>query len=106
MKKFLVCYEQLRNREKSMIADGYSEKLLNKGKKVYGPLIKAFATRAQAVQFKRRSSLFTKEEIVRPKSPPILPKKVITRDREVQTEPQVRKRVVIADKDTQTEIEE
>ena len=87
-----------------MIADGYSEKLLNKGKKVYGPLIKAFATRAQAVQFKRRSSLFTKEEAMaaRPMSPAILPKKIIKRDQEVQTELQIKKRIVIADKESQT----
>ena len=51
MKKFLVCYEQLRNREKSMISDGFQEKLLNKGRKLYGPLIKAFATRSESVQF-------------------------------------------------------
>ena len=105
MKKFLTCYEQLRNREKHMIEIGYPEKLLNKGKKIYGPLIKTFATRSHSINFQRRSSLFNKSEIdfKLPSSPPALPKKPKTREREVQTEPQIRKRIVIADKAMQTE---
>ena len=88
-----------------MIEAGYSEKLLNKGKKMYGPLIKTFATRSHAYNFQRRSSLFNKSDsdIQRPTSPAILPKKSKTLDKEVQTEHQNRKRIVIADKTIQTD---
>ena len=48
------CYEQLRECEKSMIAEGYQESLLDKGKKIYGPLIKIFANRSDAKAFTRR----------------------------------------------------
>lgn len=88
MKKFLKCYEQLRECEKRMVVDGYPEKLLNRGKKIYGPLIKVFATRSEATEFKaRRPSLFAKE---RPLSPVIVPKKILMRDREIQTDPYIR----------------
>ena len=41
-----------------MVAAGYREELLNKGHRVYGPLIKIFATRKEAPDSTRRPSLF------------------------------------------------
>ena len=58
LKSFATSYEQLRNCEKSMVAAGYREEFLDKGHRVYGPLIKMFAMRKDAPDFTRRPSLF------------------------------------------------
>jgi len=43
MRKFLTSYEQLRNCEKRMVADGFQEKYFTKSQKSYGRLIKILA---------------------------------------------------------------
>ena len=64
MHKFLLCYEQLRDREKSKISEGYQEKYLSKGKRVYGRLIKIFATRSEAADFRRRPTVIDRSDSV------------------------------------------
>ena len=85
MHKFLLCYEQLREREKSKISEGYQEKYLSKGKRVYGRLIKIFASRSEAADFRRRPTVFDRSESLggmtgrsSPRAPPV--KKVVTKD--------------------------
>lgn len=46
MYKFLASYEQVRNCEKRLIAEGYQEKYFTKNRKNYGPLIKLFVQRS------------------------------------------------------------
>ena len=87
MRKFLASYEQLRDLEKKLISEGYQEKYLNNGNRLYGKLIKIFATRSQAAEFRRRTSLFGKDgRGIRPQSPVILPKKIDKSHKETQTE--------------------
>ena len=52
-----MSYEAMRDREKRLTSQGYQEPLLRKGRK-YGKLIKIFATRSEAAEFRRRPSLF------------------------------------------------
>lgn len=56
LKKFLKSYEQLRVCEKQLIQKGHSEKLFTRGK-IYGRLIKVFATRPSNPQQTRRLSM-------------------------------------------------
>jgi len=51
-----MSYEQLRNCEKNLIRGGHSEKLFTRGR-IYGRLIKVFATRPSNSQQNRRPSL-------------------------------------------------
>ena len=88
MHKFLQCYEQLRDREKLKISEGYQEKHLSKGKRVYGRLIKLFASRSEAADFRRRPTVLDRSEtlggVAGRSSPRAVPVKVVTKDQESQ----------------------
>ena len=59
MLKFLVNYEQMQDREKRLMAEGYPERHTSKGSKMYARLIKIFTERAEATEeFKRRKNQF------------------------------------------------
>ena len=83
MRQYLACYEKLRDNEKRLIADGFNDKLLSRGK-IYGKLIKIFATRSQAAEFRRRPSLHDPKttSIMNTSSPKMITKKVPLRSKE------------------------
>ena len=82
MRKFLASYEQLRNCEKSLISEGYNPNHFKHTRKNYGQLIKIFAERSEAADFRRRTSLFDKPEDLRPSSPVIANKRVKMKNQE------------------------
>ena len=89
MRKFLTSYEDLRNHEKRLASEGIPVKLISKCKRVYGPLIKMFALRSEATEFRRRNnSLFHKNgERERSSSPRAgSVKRILKRDQETQIE--------------------
>ena len=55
MRKFTTHYEQLHNREKKLIQEGYPEQHLGYAKSPYGTLIKVFVKRAEQVSLRSRS---------------------------------------------------
>ena len=87
MLKLLINYEQMRDKEKRLIAEGFPEKHMNRGSKVYGRLIKIFAARSEVTEeFKRRKNLFfdglTSKVGKNMKSPTLFHKKVVKKDNE------------------------
>ena len=79
LRSFLQGYERLREREKSMIAQGYNDKHFTKGR-LYARLLKTFAKRAEATdELVRRPSLIGRGDV---QGPPVLLKK----DAETQTD--------------------
>jgi hypothetical protein len=105
MKSFLLSYEQLRQCEKRLVAKGHSERLFTRGK-IYGRLIKIFATRSEkpeefhrrpslqetAAKFRRRPSLQEHPTNIEAKgnSPRVSIKKVLRKSIETQTMEEVR----------------
>ena len=85
MRKFLASYEQVRSCEKKLVAEGYQEKYFIKNRKNYGQLIKLFAQRSEAAEFRRRTSLFENPE-PRSESTTIIGKRVARKDKTTQTE--------------------
>lgn len=69
-----------------MIAEGYNPKYFKGGRKNYGQLIKIFANRSEAAEFRRRTSLFDIPEESRASSPSVgIKKRVARKDKEIQT---------------------
>ena len=108
---FLNNYDQLQDREKRLIAEGYPEKHSTHGSKVYASLIKTLTARSASEEeetteeFKKRKSLIleslllqNKKDAKRPQSPKLFHIKIAKKDSGTQTD-----ETVVRQRHTQTD---
>ena len=105
MLTFLKNYNQLQDREKRLMAEGFPEKHTTHGSKVYARLIKILTARSSSdeatEEFKKRKTLILEgdnKDAKRPQSPKLFHIKIAKKDSETQTE-----EIVVRRRHTQTD---